>query len=323
MPGPSRRRRACLSDVPLRRVSVDRERAGPARLRLGQRHGTRRPCGSRRSSPAGSSTGPRSSARSTTSRPTACSTLHFEATGLGTGLRRDPRARPVRRPHGSATGWSARCLVNGVRFGGPRGFWLPQLEPEKVLAQPLELALAGEVPLHARGHRHGRRRSDLRRRRQAREPRCPALHRARSGSTGSRSARCGCSCSRAGAAAASCRTSRRRTTTSSPADDGRQFNLLRSITAQQLVSAAGRSMLVERELPLLRLPDQQPRPSRRASARPWPPTGVCTATRRGPAGPAAPRGRPGSSSRRRTGSSRSWGVCCTREPTTFRSRSPA
>jgi hypothetical protein len=31
--------------------------------------------------------------------------------------------------------------INGVRFGAPRGFWLPQLEPEKVLAQPLELAL--------------------------------------------------------------------------------------------------------------------------------------------------------------------------------------
>ena len=32
-------------------------------------------------------------------------------------------------------------LVNGVRFGDPHGFSLPQLEPEKVLAQPLELAV--------------------------------------------------------------------------------------------------------------------------------------------------------------------------------------
>ena len=76
----------------------------------------------------------------------------------------------------------------------------------------------------------------------------------------------------------SSRTSRPRTTTWSPPRSGRRFNLLRSITARQLVSAAGRSLLVERTYSFSGYQINSRDLRERASARPWRRTCVCTAT---------------------------------------------
>ena len=83
--------------------------------------------------------------------------MHFEATALGSGFDVALELRQFVDRAGQRDWVQRGFLVNGVRFGNPRGFSLPQLEPEKVLAQPLELALAGEVPLRAARDGHGRR----------------------------------------------------------------------------------------------------------------------------------------------------------------------
>ena len=298
------RAQECACDVPYVVVSVHRERPGPAALRMGQRHRVGAAFGSRRSSRAGSSIGRRSSVSSTTSRPTACSACTSRPRRSARASTWPSSCASSSTAPGSATGCSAGFLVNGVRFGDPRGFSLPQLEPEKVVAQPLELALEEKYRYTLLGTDTVDGTSDLRDRRRAGGPRGRAVHRARSGSTACRSARSGCSCSRAGDAAASSRRSRRRSTTWSPREGGRQFNLLRSITAQQLVSAAGRSLLVERTYCLLRLPDQQPGLRERREPRRWPPTCGCTATRTRACASCAARGIPAWSSPRRAGSGR-------------------
>ena len=78
---------------------------------------------------------------STTSTADCLLSLHFEATALGSGFDVALELRQFVDRSGQRDWVQRGFLVNGVRFGDPRGFSLPQLEPEKVLAQPLELAL--------------------------------------------------------------------------------------------------------------------------------------------------------------------------------------
>ncbi len=171
-------------------------------------------------------------------------TLHFEATGLGTGfdVTLDLGQFVDRTQHD----WVERAvLVNGVRFGGPRGFWLPQLEPEKVLAQPLELALEEKyrytlegtdtvdgVPTYVLGVK----------------PEKPdaLLFTGKVWIDGQSFRQVRMQLQQSGGRSSILSQVETQDYHLVAANDGRQFNLLRAITAQQLVSAAGRSMLVER-----------------------------------------------------------------------------
>jgi hypothetical protein len=170
--------------------------------------------------------------------------LHFEATGLGTGF--DVTLDLGQFVDRTQRDWVERAvLVNGVRFGGPRGFWLPQLEPEKVLAQPLELALEEKyrytlegtdtvdgVPTYVIGIK----------------PETPdaLLFTGKVWIDGQSFRQVRMQLQQSGGRSSILSQVETQDYHLVAGDDGRQFNLLRSITAQQLVSAAGRSMLVER-----------------------------------------------------------------------------
>lgn len=67
--------------------------------------------------------------------------LHFEPTVLGSGFDVSLQMRLFTDRSGQRDWVQDAFFVNGVRFNSRRGFPLPQLEPEKVLTQPLDLAL--------------------------------------------------------------------------------------------------------------------------------------------------------------------------------------
>ncbi|MEW6366650.1 MAG: hypothetical protein AB1714_18630 [Acidobacteriota bacterium] len=68
-------------------------------------------------------------------------TLHFEPAGVGGTFDISMRFRQFWSASGLSEWVQTEFYVNGVRFKGRRDFPLPQLEPEKVLTQPLELKL--------------------------------------------------------------------------------------------------------------------------------------------------------------------------------------
>jgi hypothetical protein len=71
---------------------------------------------------------------------TSLLSLHFEQAGLGSGFDVSVRLREFNT--GAVREWvQDEFYVNGIRFANRRGFPLPQLEPEKVVTQPLELSL--------------------------------------------------------------------------------------------------------------------------------------------------------------------------------------
>ena len=67
--------------------------------------------------------------------------LHFEGTNLGPGFDVSMRLRHFFSRDGQTEIAQKEFYVNGVKFGKNRAFPLPQIEPEKVLTQPLELKL--------------------------------------------------------------------------------------------------------------------------------------------------------------------------------------
>jgi hypothetical protein len=67
--------------------------------------------------------------------------LHFESTNLGPGFDISMRLKKFFNRSGQMELAQTELYVNGVKFGKNHEFPLPQIEPEKVLAQPLELKL--------------------------------------------------------------------------------------------------------------------------------------------------------------------------------------
>jgi hypothetical protein len=67
--------------------------------------------------------------------------LHFEGTNLGPGFDVSMRLRQFYSRNGQTELAQKDFYVNGVKFGKNREFPLPQIEPEKVLTQPLELKI--------------------------------------------------------------------------------------------------------------------------------------------------------------------------------------
>jgi hypothetical protein len=77
-----------------------------------------------------------------TSALSACLlSLHFEPTGLGGGFDVALELRHFLDRSGQRDWVQTGFFLNGVRLKGRREFPLPQLEPEKVLSQPLDLRL--------------------------------------------------------------------------------------------------------------------------------------------------------------------------------------
>jgi hypothetical protein len=67
--------------------------------------------------------------------------LHFETISIGTGFDISMNMRQFSSRGGKTEFGQREFYVNGVRFGNNHEFPLPQLEPEKVLTQPLVLKL--------------------------------------------------------------------------------------------------------------------------------------------------------------------------------------
>jgi hypothetical protein len=67
--------------------------------------------------------------------------LHFESTNLGPGFDVSMQLKQFFNRDGQMEIAQKEFYVNGVKFGKNHAFPLPQLEPEKVLTQPLELKL--------------------------------------------------------------------------------------------------------------------------------------------------------------------------------------
>jgi hypothetical protein len=67
--------------------------------------------------------------------------LHFESTNLGPGFDVSMQLKQFFNRDGQLELAQKDLYVNGVKFGKNREFPLPQIEPEKVLTQPLELKL--------------------------------------------------------------------------------------------------------------------------------------------------------------------------------------
>jgi len=67
--------------------------------------------------------------------------LHFEGTNLGPGFDIAMRVKVFFNRGGQTEFAQTELYVNGVKFGKNHQFPLPQIEPEKVLTQPLELKL--------------------------------------------------------------------------------------------------------------------------------------------------------------------------------------
>jgi hypothetical protein len=67
--------------------------------------------------------------------------LHFESTSVAQAFDISMRLRQFFERGGKMEFEQTELYVNGVKFSSKHEFPLPQLEPEKVLTQPLELTL--------------------------------------------------------------------------------------------------------------------------------------------------------------------------------------
>ncbi len=65
--------------------------------------------------------------------------LHFEATNLGPGFDVSMQLKQFFSRDGQMELAQKEFYINGVKFGNNHEFPLPQIEPEKVMTQPLEL----------------------------------------------------------------------------------------------------------------------------------------------------------------------------------------
>jgi hypothetical protein len=171
--------------------------------------------------------------------------MHFEATALGSGFDVVLELRQFVDRSGQRDWVQRGFLVNGVRFGNPRGFALPQLEPEKVLAQPLELALKEKYRYALLGTDtvDGSLSYVV-----SVEPEDPkaVLFTGKVWIDGSSFRQVRMELQQSGGRSSILSHVETQEYRLVPSAGGRQFNLLHKITARQLVSAAGRSLLVER-----------------------------------------------------------------------------
>jgi hypothetical protein len=87
--------------------------------------------------------------------------LHFESTSVAQAFDISMRLRQFSERGGKMELEQTEFYVNGVKFSHKHEFPLPQLEPGKVLSQPLELTLNERYSLQASGHGTDQRRAVL------------------------------------------------------------------------------------------------------------------------------------------------------------------
>jgi hypothetical protein len=173
--------------------------------------------------------------------------LHFESTNLGPGFEISMRLKEFFSRNGRIELAQTEFYVNGVKFNNKREFPLPSIEPEKVMARPLELMLNEKYQYKLLGVE------------QVNGAMCyvvgiePKTH---DENLYSGKAWIDGSSFREVKLALNQRGSKSNVVTNAetqnfelvPDGKGNQFNLLKSITSQQLLNAAGRDLVLQRTL---------------------------------------------------------------------------
>ena len=173
--------------------------------------------------------------------------LHFEGTNLGPGFDVSMRLRQFFSRDGQTEIAQKEFYVNGVKFGKNHEFPLPQIEPEKVLTQPLELKLNERYDIQAAGHGANQRSHVLRDRSRAQgKVRDEALYSGKIWIDGTTFREVKQYLSQRGAKNNVLVNTETQNFELVGDDKGNQFNLLRSISAQQLLNAAGRDFVLQR-----------------------------------------------------------------------------
>jgi hypothetical protein len=171
--------------------------------------------------------------------------LHFEGTNLGPGFDVSMRLKQFYSRAGQTEFAQTELYVNGVKFGKNHEFPLPQIEPEKVLTQPLELKLNEryEYKLLGTEQINGAQCYVV-----GIEPRVQdeTLYSGKMWIDGTTFREVRRSLSQRGAKSNVLVNVETQNFELIKDDKGNQFNLLRSISAQQLLNAAGRDFVLQR-----------------------------------------------------------------------------
>jgi hypothetical protein len=181
--------------------------------------------------------------------------LHFESTNLGPGFDVSMQLEEFFSRDGQMEVAQKEFYVNGVKFGKNHEFPLPQIEPEKVLTQPLELKLNERYDYKLLGTEQVNGAMcyvigvEPRVRDKSRD-RLPdeALYSGKIWIDGTTFREVKQYLSQRGAKSNVLVNTETQNFELVSDPDGHQFNLLRSISAQQLLNAAGRDFVVQRKV---------------------------------------------------------------------------
>ena len=181
--------------------------------------------------------------------------LHFESTNLGPGFDVSMQLEEFFSRDGQMEVAQKGFYVNGVKFGKNHEFPLPQIEPEKVLTQPLELKLNERYDYKLLGTEQVNGAMcyvigvEPRVRDKSRD-RLPdeALYSGKIWIDGTTFREVKQYLSQRGAKSNVLVNTETQNFELVSDPDGQQFNLLRSISAQQLLNAAGRDFVVQRKV---------------------------------------------------------------------------
>jgi hypothetical protein len=181
--------------------------------------------------------------------------LHFESTNLGPGFDVSMQLEQFFSRDGQTEVAQKEFYVNGVKFGKNHEFPLPQIEPEKVLTQPLELKLNERYDYKLLGTEQVNGAMcyvvgvEPRVRDKSRD-KLPdeALYSGKIWIDGTTFREVRQYLSQRGAKSNVLVNTETQNFELVSDHDGHQFNLLRSISAQQLLNAAGRDFVVQRKV---------------------------------------------------------------------------
>ncbi len=181
--------------------------------------------------------------------------LHFESTNLGPGFDVSMQLEEFFSRDGQMEVAQKEFYVNGVKFGKNHEFPLPQIEPEKVLTQPLELKLNERYDYKLLGTEQVNGAMcyvigvEPRVRDKSRD-KLPdeALYSGKIWIDGTTFREVKQYLSQRGAKSNVLVNTETQNFELVSDPDGHQFNLLRSISAQQLLNAAGRDFVVQRKV---------------------------------------------------------------------------
>jgi hypothetical protein len=177
--------------------------------------------------------------------------LHFESTNLGPGFDVSMQLRQFFNRDGQMEVAQKEFYVNGVKLGKNHAFPLPQIEPEKVLTQPLELKLNERYDYKLLGTEqvNGAMCYVVGVEPRVRDKsRSEALYSGKIWIDGTTFREVKQYLSQRGAKSNVLVNTETQNFELVSDPNGHQFNLLRSISAQQLLNAAGRDFVVQRKV---------------------------------------------------------------------------